>query len=71
MICPHCREDVEGTWVDEGIGSYEYWGQKCNDTQMVFQCENCGGELESEYSYEQDRKRAQDEARYEEMMLSR
>jgi len=51
MICPHCHKDVEGTWIDEGIGPYEYWGAKGNDTHMHFVCEECDGELESEQSY--------------------
>lgn len=51
MICPNCHKDVEGKWSDEGIGNYEYWGQKCNDKNMVFVCEACGAELDSEQSY--------------------
>jgi hypothetical protein len=27
-------------WVDNGIGSYEYWGQKCNDVQWGVDCED-------------------------------
>ena len=53
MICPHCHKDVEGKWEDQGIGSYEYWGAKCYDTKMVYVCESCDGELESEYSYDE------------------
>jgi len=51
MICPHCHKDVEGKWVDEGIGAYEYWGAKGVHTQMDFVCEECDGPLESEQSY--------------------
>lgn len=51
MICPHCHKDVEGTWTDEGIGPYEYCGDKGNDVQMVLLCENCEGVLEAEQSY--------------------
>ena len=51
MICPHCGEKVSGKWIDEGIGAYEYWGQMCNDKQMVFVCEECDGELEPDESY--------------------
>ena len=51
MICPHCHKEVEGKWVDEGIGVYEYWGSKSVDTQMGFVCEECDGPLESEQSY--------------------
>ena len=52
MICPHCYQDVEGTWVDEGIGQYEYWGQVCIDKQMVFICEECEGLLEPQQSHQ-------------------
>jgi hypothetical protein len=51
MICPHCHAEVEGKWVNEGIGPYEYWGAKGNDVQMDFVCEECDGQLESEQSY--------------------
>jgi DNA-directed RNA polymerase subunit RPC12/RpoP len=51
MICPHCHAEVEGKWVDEGIGAYEYWGSKEVDVQMEFVCEECDGPLESEQSY--------------------
>jgi hypothetical protein len=53
MICPNCREDVQGAWHDTGIGTYEYWGQKCNDSKMEFCCELCDTPLESEQSYEE------------------
>ena len=52
MICPHCGEKVEGRWIDEGIGEYEYWGHLENDSQMVFVCEECDGELEPDESYD-------------------
>jgi hypothetical protein len=53
MICPHCHADVEGKWVDEGIGAYEYWGSQEVDTQMEFVCEECDGPLESEETFNQ------------------
>jgi hypothetical protein len=52
MICPNCHEDVQGTWHDIGIGPYEYWGQKCNESKMEFCCELCDTPLESEQSYD-------------------
>jgi len=52
MICPSCRNDVEPRWEDEGIGPYEFWGQRGVDTQMVARCPECGEELEIEQSYE-------------------
>lgn len=33
--CPDCG----ALMVDEGIGSYEFWGQRCVDTNWV--CEAC------------------------------
>jgi hypothetical protein len=51
MLCPHCNAEVEGTWVDQGIGAYEYWGQMCNDKRMEFVCEECDGELEPDEDY--------------------
>lgn len=51
--CPHCGKQGDGQWVDEGIGSYEFWGQKCNDTAMSFRCEYCNEELESGQTYEE------------------
>jgi len=39
MICPNCRKDVEGIWIQNIKG----------DT--VFVCELCMSELESEDSY--------------------
>lgn len=52
MICPHCHKDVQGQWIDTGIGPYEYWGAKCNDVQWALFCEECEEELESEQSHE-------------------
>lgn len=39
MICPNCHKDVEGMWVENG-----------ND-EMVFVCEGCISQLETEDSY--------------------
>lgn len=44
--CPVCQEDVDVLEEDEGIGSYEFWGQKCVDTRIVYRCANCGEELD-------------------------
>lgn len=39
-FCQECHEPCDVTLVDFGIGPYEYWGQRCNDTnkQMVSDC---------------------------------
>ena len=34
MICPTCHEEAELTTEDYGIGSYEFWGAKCFDTDI-------------------------------------
>lgn len=52
MICPNCRNDVNGVWTDVGLGSYEYWGFNCTQSRMALVCESCDSELESEHSYE-------------------
>lgn len=51
MKCPNCGKEVEGQWVDTGIGSYEYWGSKDTDIRNEFICENCNETLETEDSY--------------------
>ena len=63
MICPHCHADVEGCWIDEGVGSNEYWGSYGYDTQMIFVCEECEGELESEHTYKESKQIAEYESR--------
>ena len=30
-ICTCCGEKVTGEWMDQGIGSYEYWGARGTD----------------------------------------
>lgn len=75
MICPNCRNDVEGMWVDTGIGPYEYWGQKCTDSKMTFVCEACDSPIETEQSYEdylddcrENTRRYEEELEYSEEM---
>lgn len=47
--CPHCHtEDVNVYKEDAGIGSYEFWGQKCHDTRWVYCCETCDEEVDFE-----------------------
>jgi hypothetical protein len=29
--------DIKGEWVDNGIGPYEFHGQRCTDTRMEFE----------------------------------
>jgi hypothetical protein len=32
--------EVEGNWTDNGIGAYEFWGAKGNDSKIEFEIEN-------------------------------
>lgn len=51
--CPHCHtEHVDVILEDVGIGSYEFWGAKYVDTQMVTSCRECGEEVY--FDYEED-----------------
>ena len=40
--CESCNEPCEGTWQDEGIGAFEYWGSKGYDCQWVAVSSCCG-----------------------------
>ena len=44
--CPDCHEMAEAIVVDNGIGSYEFWGQKCfqSSPEVVSNC--CEAPLE-------------------------
>ncbi len=46
-FCRSCGEHVTVKWCDEGIGKYEFWGQRCRDKQMVARCEQCDEEIET------------------------
>lgn len=50
MTCPHCGSDADGVWVDEGIGSYEYWGARGVHIDWVFVCPDCDSQLETPYN---------------------
>lgn len=41
MICSECREECLETTVDEGIGPFEFWGAKGNDSQIVVVSDCC------------------------------
>ena len=48
LIHPHDelygRIEPEGDYVDNGIGRYEFWGQRCRDVRIEFECEDRGTE---------------------------
>lgn len=56
--CTECKKQCKGIVVDFGIGSYEYWGQRCVDTNKQLVSECCEAEVStteaghSIYSYE-------------------
>lgn len=43
--CSECGKECEGKVIDDGIGTYEFWGSKCvdNDYKVVSDC--CEGEV--------------------------
>lgn len=43
--CSECKNACDGKWIDVGIGSYEFWGQRCNDTQWVEVSNCCEGDI--------------------------
>jgi hypothetical protein len=43
--CPDCSEVFEELGSkDDGIGSYEFWGQRCTQVEMVNCCPKCGSD---------------------------
>lgn len=48
--CPHCyAKDAEVIVEDVGIGSYEFWGAKGNDIQIITYCAECGEEVNIDF----------------------
>lgn len=43
-ICSDCSKESTAKVVDNGIGSYEYWGANCVDTQLEVVSECCEAE---------------------------
>lgn len=44
-ICSDCGIECESVTEDQGIGSYEYWGARGNDVQLVEVSPCCGAEV--------------------------
>lgn len=44
-ICTECGEECRGRVVDQGIGSYEFWGQRGVDSRKVFVSSCCEAEM--------------------------
>jgi hypothetical protein len=47
--CENCEKDVEGVWIDFGIGGYEYWGYRGFHTDLQYVCPECEGRLPNQY----------------------
>jgi hypothetical protein len=43
--CSECKNPCEPTIVDFGIGSYEFWGQRGNDTNRQWVSNCCEAEM--------------------------
>ena len=41
LVCEDCHGACEGTYVDFGIGTYEFWGAKGVDRQVAWASECC------------------------------
>lgn len=39
--CGSCKEECDAHVEDEGIGRYEFWGQKGYDTRLVYISDCC------------------------------
>jgi len=50
--CTFCNEECAVDVVDEGIGSYEYWGAKGVDIRLVEVSACCGEDVTDEPSEE-------------------
>lgn len=50
MFCEQCGDPCTASWKDTGIGSYEYWGQKCRDTRSEYLSDCCDAEVYSDAS---------------------
>ena len=46
MICPECGKECSVKRIDEGIGPYEFWGQKCCQQVWVYVSDCCEAELD-------------------------
>ena len=51
-ICSDCGQPAPGTWINIGIGPYEYWGSRETHTDWRWASKCCGAELLDERTYE-------------------
>jgi hypothetical protein len=45
LYCGECGKPAGEEKTDLGIGPYEFWGQKCVDTQIAWVSDCCEGSL--------------------------
>jgi hypothetical protein len=48
-FCKSCQKDVTPVPEDIGIGSYEFWGQRGVQSEIVMVCPECDEALELSY----------------------
>ena len=51
--CAHCLQECKVVTIDEGIGSYEYWGATGVDIRLVEVSDCCEGDLLDELPEEE------------------
>lgn len=44
-FCSSCGQPAAGGWSDSGIGAYEYWGMKGNDSRIEYVSLCCNAQL--------------------------
>jgi len=52
--CAHCLKECGTTTIDEGIGSYEYWGATGVDIRLVEVSDCCEDDLLDELPEDED-----------------
>jgi hypothetical protein len=74
MICSECGKDCEAVVVDEGIGPYEFWGNRGVDVALEVYSDCCeatviksNGTVYDAYDAQCDREADEGDRRYEEM----
>ena len=57
--CTSCGEECGGKYVDNGIGSYEYWGYRGRHVQKDLASDCCEKDVEEVQDLEDDEEQAQ------------
>jgi len=52
IYCDCCEEECGIAMIDEGIGTYEYWGSKGVDTRMIPVSDCCNETIIDEFGNE-------------------